>query len=256
MIASFSAMDLLTGRDARKQRQFIQGAFSRYVSPKVVEALVDDPSRMSLEGERREMTYLFTDIADFTTMSEKIDSKDLAHLLNAYFEGVTASCCAMTAWSTNSSAMRCSRFSTRRCDVAPPCRTRRALRAGDRRVLREISASDRTPPASTSAITRIGVHTGTAVIGNFGSQFALQLHGPGRRGEHRRAARRAQQGIRHPCLRQRGDRDACATESVPPDRIGRPERQGAVDRSVGAPAPGRDAPELARTLSRRLLAPA
>ena len=90
MIASFSAMDSLTGRDARKQRQFIQGAFSRYVSPKVVEALIADPSRMSLEGERREMTYLFTDIAGFTTMSEKIDSKDLARILNAYFEGATS----------------------------------------------------------------------------------------------------------------------------------------------------------------------
>ena len=89
-IASFSAMDSLTGRDARRQRQFIQGAFSRYVSPKVDEALIEDPTRMSLEGERREMTYLFTDIADFTTMSEKLDSKDLARILNAYFEGVTA----------------------------------------------------------------------------------------------------------------------------------------------------------------------
>ncbi len=67
MVASFSAMDSLTGRDARKQRQFIQGAFSRYVSPKVVEALIADPARMSLEGERREMTYLFTDVANFTT---------------------------------------------------------------------------------------------------------------------------------------------------------------------------------------------
>ena len=57
---------------------FIQGAFSRYVSPKLVERMVQDPSRMSLEGERRQMTYLFSDIQDFTTMSEKMDPKTLA----------------------------------------------------------------------------------------------------------------------------------------------------------------------------------
>ncbi len=51
--AAFAAMESLTGRDARKQREFIQGAFSRYISPKLVEQLVKSPERMKLEGERR-----------------------------------------------------------------------------------------------------------------------------------------------------------------------------------------------------------
>ena len=89
LIASFASMELLSGREARQQRQFIQGAFSRYVSPEVVERLVADPARMSLEGERREMTFLFSDIADFTTMSEKIEATQLAQVLNAYLDGMT-----------------------------------------------------------------------------------------------------------------------------------------------------------------------
>ena len=82
----------MSGRDARQQKEFIQGAFSRYVSPAVVEQMVEDPSRMSLEGERREMTFLFSDIADFTTMSEKIESANWRSVLNAYLDGMTRSC--------------------------------------------------------------------------------------------------------------------------------------------------------------------
>jgi class 3 adenylate cyclase/CHASE2 domain-containing sensor protein len=168
MIASFSAMDSLTGRDARKQRQFIQGAFSRYVSPKVVEALIEDPSRMSLEGERREMTFLFTDIADFTTMSEKIDSKDLARVLNAYFEGVTAVVlrhdgmldkfigdavfaifnAPVDLSDHGSHGVRCAMEIDKFC---------------------ESFRKEQNAAGIPLGITRIGVHTGTAVIGNFGS---------------------------------------------------------------------------------------
>ncbi|HWA29957.1 MAG TPA: adenylate/guanylate cyclase domain-containing protein [Rhizomicrobium sp.] len=89
MVLSFIAMDSLTGLQARRQRFEIQGMFSRYLSPKVVEFLVAHPERASLEAERRVMTYLFTDIADFTTFSENMDSRELAVLINEYLEGMT-----------------------------------------------------------------------------------------------------------------------------------------------------------------------
>jgi class 3 adenylate cyclase/CHASE2 domain-containing sensor protein len=88
-ILSFIVMDSLTGLQARRQRLEIQGMFSRYLSPKVVEFLVAHPERASLEAERRVMTYLFTDIADFTTFSEHMESKELAELINDYLEGMT-----------------------------------------------------------------------------------------------------------------------------------------------------------------------
>jgi len=88
-ILSFIGMDSLTGLQARRQRFEIQGMFSRYLSPKVVEFLVAHPERASLEAERRVMTYLFTDIADFTTFSENMESKELAELINDYLEGMT-----------------------------------------------------------------------------------------------------------------------------------------------------------------------
>jgi class 3 adenylate cyclase len=168
MIASFSAMDSLTGRDARKQRQFIQGAFSRYVSPKVVEALIEDPSRMSLEGERREMTFLFTDIADFTTMSEKIDSKDLARVLNAYFEGVTA--VVLRHDGMLDKFIGDAVFAIFNAPVDLPDHAGHAVRcAMEIDEFCEKFRKEQNAAGIDLGITRIGVHTGTAVIGNFGS---------------------------------------------------------------------------------------
>jgi class 3 adenylate cyclase len=168
MIASFSAMDSLTGRDARKQRQFIQGAFSRYVSPKVVEALIEDPSRMSLEGERREMTFLFTDIADFTTMSEKIDSKDLARVLNAYFEGVTA--VVLRHDGMLDKFIGDAVFAIFNAPVDLPGHAGHAVRcAMEIDNFCEKFRKEQNSAGIDLGITRIGVHTGTAVIGNFGS---------------------------------------------------------------------------------------
>jgi class 3 adenylate cyclase/CHASE2 domain-containing sensor protein len=89
IVLSFVAMDSITGLQARRQRQEIQGMFSRYLSPKVVEYLVEHPEKASLDAERRVMTYIFTDIADFTTFSEKMDSRDLAEMINEYLEGMT-----------------------------------------------------------------------------------------------------------------------------------------------------------------------
>ena len=168
MILGFSAMDSLTGRDARKQRQFIQGAFSRYVSPKVVEALIADPARMSLEGERREMTYLFTDVANFTTMSEKVDSRELAQLLNAYFEGVTS--VVLRHSGMVDKFIGDAVFAIFNAPVDLPDHAGHAVRCALE--IDDFCESFRKKQNAAGidlGITRVGVHTGTAVIGNFGS---------------------------------------------------------------------------------------
>lgn len=68
----------------RKERSFIQGAFGQYLSPAVIEALVEDPDKLSLGGERREMTAYFSDVAGFSTISESLTPEELVNLLNFY----------------------------------------------------------------------------------------------------------------------------------------------------------------------------
>jgi adenylate cyclase len=73
------------------QKRFIKSAFSRYLSPAVINEIINDPSRLNLGGERREMSALFTDIQSFSTISSKLQDqygedgpKVLVNLLNLY----------------------------------------------------------------------------------------------------------------------------------------------------------------------------
>jgi class 3 adenylate cyclase/CHASE2 domain-containing sensor protein len=67
------------------QKRFIKSAFSRYLSPKVIDQIIADPSQLKLGGEKREMTAIFTDIRSFSTISEALgDPAKLVELLNYY----------------------------------------------------------------------------------------------------------------------------------------------------------------------------
>ena len=67
-----------------RKKRFIQGAFSHYVSPQVVNQLVKSPDQLTLRGEQRDLTVLFADIRNFTNISEKMDSQQLGLFMNRY----------------------------------------------------------------------------------------------------------------------------------------------------------------------------
>jgi len=67
------------------QKRFIKSAFSQYLSPKVIEQIIADPSQLKLGGEKREMTAIFTDVRSFSTITEALgDPEKLVELLNHY----------------------------------------------------------------------------------------------------------------------------------------------------------------------------
>ncbi len=68
------------------QRRQIRNAFGQYVSPDLVAELADNPDRLKLGGERRELTLLFTDVRGFTTISEGFadDPAGLTQLMNRF----------------------------------------------------------------------------------------------------------------------------------------------------------------------------
>jgi adenylate cyclase len=168
LLMSFSAADSLSGRDARRQRQFIQGAFSRYVSPAVVSELIRDPDKMSLDGERRVMTYIFTDIADFTTMSEGLESKELARVLNAYLDAVTNVVLRHEGMVDKFIGDAVFAIFNAPMDLAdhPERAVRCALEID---TVAQAFSREQKAAGIGFGHTRIGVHTGPAVIGNFGS---------------------------------------------------------------------------------------
>jgi adenylate cyclase len=72
-----------------KDQAFIKSAFSKYVSTSVVDQLLENPGMLKLGGEERILTVLFSDIANFTTISESMKSTDLVQLLNEYLTQMT-----------------------------------------------------------------------------------------------------------------------------------------------------------------------
>ncbi len=64
------------------QRKQVRSAFGQYLSPALVQRLADDPSKLTLGGENREMTFMFSDIRGFTSISELFDAQGLTRLIN------------------------------------------------------------------------------------------------------------------------------------------------------------------------------
>jgi len=75
--------------EEREKRQ-IRGMFQRYVSPDVVDKLIEDPAKLRLGGEKRYLSVLFSDIRGFTTISEKLLPEELLNQLNQYLSAMTA----------------------------------------------------------------------------------------------------------------------------------------------------------------------
>ncbi|MEK7857588.1 MAG: CHASE2 domain-containing protein [Elusimicrobiota bacterium] len=71
------------------EKKFIKQTFGQFVSPDIVEKLVQDPSLVKLGGEKREMTVFFLDIAHFTTISEKMSPEGLIIFLNRYLSALS-----------------------------------------------------------------------------------------------------------------------------------------------------------------------
>ncbi len=69
-------------RDIRKM-------FSSYVSKRIVDELIRDPSKAKLGGDRKEITVLFSDIRGFTSFSEKLQPEEVVSLLNEYLGAMT-----------------------------------------------------------------------------------------------------------------------------------------------------------------------
>jgi adenylate cyclase len=69
--------------EARGKRE-IAKLFGQYVPPELVEEMAAHPDAISLDGESREMSVLFSDVRNFTSISEKLDARELAAMINSF----------------------------------------------------------------------------------------------------------------------------------------------------------------------------
>jgi adenylate cyclase len=145
------------------QKRLYEQTLALYLSPKLVKKFASDPTFLKPGAEKQTLTILFTDIADFTTLSEGVDSDELARVMNQYFERAVTEC----IHPTDGTVVKYIGDAIFAFWNAPEPQPDHALRA-----CRAALALARLPPLYLNGRplrTRLGLHTGVVNVGNFGS---------------------------------------------------------------------------------------
>ena len=152
-----------------RQRRFIKSVFARYVPASVVERMIENPKLLRLGGESRVVTSLFTDIASFTSISERLSPGEVVALLNEYLGRMNESLFKYGATLDKYEGDAIIAFFNAPLDVEAHERCAAMAAIEMRRVDGLISAAWK-ERCGREIATRIGINTGGAVIGNMGSE--------------------------------------------------------------------------------------
>ena len=147
------------------QKQLIEQTLAIYLPPKLVKKFARDPQLLQPGAQKETMTFLFTDIAGFTSISEGMDSDDLADMMNQYFEGAVSGC----IHETDGTVGKYIGDAILAFWNAPDKQQDHALRACQAALLFRAQEAQAGDWKGKKLRTRIGIHTGTANVGNFGS---------------------------------------------------------------------------------------
>jgi len=167
VLALVGGISLNYATEGRKKRQ-IRQAFNQYLHPTVIEQLVNQPERLRLGGEKRELSMFFSDLQGFTGLSERLDPEALTGLLNDYltemsdiildaggtidkYEGDAI----IAFWNA---PLEQQDHAQRAVQTALACQQRLAARR-----------PDYLARAGVELYMRIGINTGQAIVGNMGS---------------------------------------------------------------------------------------
>jgi adenylate cyclase len=159
---------------AERDRREIRGAFGMYLSPDVVEQLARNPRLLQLGGEQREITVMFTDVRGFTRISEQFNPHGLTRFMNRFLTPMTdlillhkgtidkyMGDAIMAFWNA---PLAMEGHAARACEAALAMQAR--LQALNREWKAEAEAGSR---AFIPVNIGIGLNTGMASVGNFGS---------------------------------------------------------------------------------------
>lgn len=89
VVLCYSWSTFLHFYQSNKEKKKIKGTFSRYLAPSIVNDLLKNPDKVRLGGEKKNITVFFSDVRDFTTISEKLTPEQLTYCLNKYMTMMT-----------------------------------------------------------------------------------------------------------------------------------------------------------------------
>jgi adenylate cyclase len=168
LLATFVAYTVPRQLATENEGQWIRGVFANYLSPNLVEHLIKNPDDLRLGGERRECSFVLTDVAGFTSMVESMeDPAELTEIINNYLEGMVS-----IAFEHDGTLDRIVGDAVAVLFSAPVTQPDHAERAVRCALAMDRFATDYSQRCIDKDIpfgrTRIGVHTGEVVVGNFG----------------------------------------------------------------------------------------
>lgn len=175
-IIAFTAVTAAARSAGAAQRSFAQGALGKYIPSDIAEAIIDEPELLELGGQKREIYVLFSDLEGFTKMSHAIEPEMVAKLLNRYLEMLSK--VVLDHGGVIDKYVGDAVVAFWGAPIARPDDAERAARAGyamwkageDFRA--EVTAMDASLPKIGK--TRVGLHFGEAVVGNFGGDMRIQ----------------------------------------------------------------------------------
>jgi len=152
-----------------KQRKAVREMFGSMVSPKILSHLENMTSgNLSLQGERRNVTVLFTDLEAFTSISEKLPPQQLTDLLREYFEPMTEICLKHGAYINK--FIGDAIMAVYNVPSELPNHVEEAVRSALEMQAKLAELRPRFEQKYNATLRmRIGIHTGEATAGNIGS---------------------------------------------------------------------------------------
>ena len=163
---------------SNRARMLLRKSFEHYLPPAVIAQMLASDALPKLGGERREFSVLFTDVAGFTTLSETIEPEFLAVICNDYFEGVCGAVFnegGMVTEFVGDAVLAFFGAPNEQADHAD--RAVSAALAIDEFAQR--FSAEQKARGIDFGHTRIGVHTGTAMVGNIGTRARLKYGAQG-----------------------------------------------------------------------------
>ena len=151
---------------SEKEKWAIRSIFQRYVSPAVVDQVVEDRKNLALGGQRQEVTVLFADLRGFTGFCEARDPEHLIDILNRYLAVAVEAILAEQG--TLDKFMGDAVMALFNAPLAQPDHALRAARAAlaMQQAIADFNAAIEDEQALSFGI---GLHLGAAVVGNIGT---------------------------------------------------------------------------------------
>ena len=169
LLLTFIAITVYRFLFEERQRQYTRRAFQQYVSPEVVERIMQNPQALQFGGELRNLTVLFSDIRDFTTFTEKNDPHLVVQMLREYLTEMTR--IVIEEGGTLDKYIGDAVMAEFGAPIAYPdhalrgCRAALRMAAEVERLTAKWTAEGREPFR-----IGLGVNTGNMVVGNLGSE--------------------------------------------------------------------------------------